>query len=121
MHNLNEGVDVRQVARVYEPTGCDGAEAVVQGDEIKVPAIPVNVKDTTAAGDCFVGVLASALDRGLSLEAAMRRASAAAVIACSRPGSQSSIPFAAETDQWISRRHRESPHRIARLSTRFSP
>ncbi|WP_331375297.1 ribokinase [Sinorhizobium chiapasense] len=86
---------------VLRTLGGDGAEAVMNGEEIKVSAMGVDVKDTTAAGDCFVGVLASALDRGLSLEAAMRRASKAAAIACSRPGSQSSIPFAAETDNWI--------------------
>ncbi|MER8760547.1 hypothetical protein NKH69_34165 [Mesorhizobium sp. M0976] len=51
-------------------------------------------------GDCFVGVLASALDRVLSNKAAVGRAVTAAGISCSRGGSQSSIPFAAETDQW---------------------
>ncbi|TIR50649.1 MAG: ribokinase [Mesorhizobium sp.] len=90
--NLNTGV--------LRTLGAQGAEAVVQGEEIKVSAMPVGVVDTTAAGDCFVGVLASALDRGLSLEAAMRRASTAAAIACSRPGSQASIPVSAEIDQF---------------------
>ncbi|MER9020126.1 ribokinase [Mesorhizobium sp. M0195] len=86
---------------VLRTLGGDGAEAVTNGQEIKVSAMAVDVKDTTAAGDCFVGVLASALDHGLSLEASMRRASKAAAIACSRFGSQSSIPFATETDNWI--------------------
>jgi ribokinase len=54
--------------------------------------------DTTAAGDCFVGVLAAALDRGLSLEAGCRRAAVAAALACTRPGSQASLPLGAEID-----------------------
>lgn len=83
---------------ILRTLGGDGAEAFVSDKAIRVDAMPVEVKDTTAAGDCFVGVLASTLDRGLSLTAAMERASVAAGIACSRTGSQSSIPNSVETD-----------------------
>jgi ribokinase len=62
------------------------------------PAFPVRAVDTTGAGDGFVGVLAASLDRGLDLPAALRRAAAAAALACTRPGTQSSLPHAAETD-----------------------
>jgi len=100
---LGCGASARQLANklntgVLRTLGSKGAEAFMHGREVKISARPVNAVDTTAAGDCFVGVLASALDRGLSLEAAMQRASTAAAIACSRFGSQSSIPFSAETD-----------------------
>ncbi|MGK6317225.1 ribokinase [Neorhizobium sp. DT-125] len=84
---------------VLRTLGGNGAEACVDGAVIHVPAISIEVKDTTAAGDCFVGVLASGLDRGMPLEAAMRRAATAAGLACSRPGSQSSIPFRTETER----------------------
>src|SRR3546814_9819586 len=83
---------------VLRTLGGDGAEAFAIGEYIRVPAMRVDVKDTTAAGDCFVGVLDSALDRGLPLKAAMERASVAAGLACSRVGSQQSIPWAQETD-----------------------
>lgn len=86
--------------RVVRTMGGEGAEAFIDGEELRVPAQRVDAVDTTAAGDCFVGVLASALDRGLAFDAAMRRATTAAAIACSRPGSQSSIPHATETDSW---------------------
>lgn len=62
------------------------------------PAERVVAIDTTAAGDCFVGVLAHRLDRGENLRAAVRRATIAAALCCTRHGSQSSIPTAAETD-----------------------
>ncbi|TIU42728.1 ribokinase [Mesorhizobium sp.] len=88
---------------VVRTLGSKGAEAFVHGHEVNVAALPVNAVDTTAAGDCFVGVLASALDRGLPFEAAMQRASTAAAIACSKPGSQSSIPLAVETDKFVAR------------------
>ena len=83
---------------VLRTLGGDGAEAFAAGEYIRVPAMRVDVRDTTAAGDCFVGVLASALDRSLPLKAAMERASIAAGLACSRVGSQQSIPWAQETD-----------------------
>jgi ribokinase len=63
-----------------------------------VPAVPVTPVDTTGAGDCWCGVLAASLDRGLGVEAAMRRAAAAAAIACTRPGAAAAVPMAAETD-----------------------
>ncbi len=84
---------------ILRTLGGDGAEAFVNGESIRVQAMSIDVKDTTAAGDCFVGVLASTLDRGLSLKAAMQRASIAAGIACSRFGSQQSIPVHEETSQ----------------------
>jgi ribokinase len=59
-------------------------------------AAPVRAVDTTAAGDCFVGVLAAALSRGDALPDALCRANAAAGLACTRPGSQGSLPNAAD-------------------------
>ncbi|MBY5463925.1 ribokinase [Rhizobium leguminosarum] len=94
--SLSESLDTG----VLRTMGGEGAEAFIDGENVRVPALSVDAVDTTAAGDCFVGVLASALDRGLSLDAAMRRAAKAAAIACSRPGSQSSIPYNDETDSW---------------------
>ncbi|MEZ2128218.1 MULTISPECIES: ribokinase [unclassified Sinorhizobium] len=83
---------------VLRTLGAEGAEVFVDGEEARVAAVPVETVDTTAAGDCFIGVLASALDRGLRLEEAMQRAAVAAAIACSRAGSQTSIPDYKDTD-----------------------
>ncbi|MGV2113783.1 ribokinase [Agrobacterium salinitolerans] len=85
---------------VLRTMGGKGAEAYIGGEHVTVPALQIDVVDTTAAGDCFVGVLAAALDRGAGIQEAMRRATTAAAIACSRSGSQSSIPSAKETDSW---------------------
>ena len=52
----------------------------------------VAVVDTTGAGDTFVGVLASGLDAGLSLEATIVRASAAASLSCTARGAQGGMP-----------------------------
>jgi ribokinase len=87
---------------VVRTLGGDGLEAASAEDGlIRLPARPVIVVDTTGAGDCFVGVLAAALDRGEGLSAALQRATAAAALCCTRAGSQGSIPVAAETDRFL--------------------
>ncbi|MFM2148819.1 MAG: Ribokinase [Pseudomonadota bacterium] len=78
--------------------GEGGAFAAMASGEVAVPAFPAAAVDTTGAGDCWCGVLCAALDRGLPLREAMRRASAAAAIAVTRPGAASAMPAAAETD-----------------------
>ena len=78
--------------------GAAGAEAAGPEGRWHVPALPAEVADTTGAGDCWCGVLAAALSRGTPLEAAMRRAAAAAALAVSRPGAADSMPMAAETE-----------------------
>lgn len=73
-----------------------GAELATAAGTFRTPAFPVQVVDTTGAGDAWCGVLAAALGRGLPMEAALRRASAAAALAYTRPGA--AMPAAAETD-----------------------
>ena len=83
---------------VVRTLGADGLEAAAQDGVRTLAARVITPVDTTAAGDCFVGVLAAALDRGATLDAALGRATRAAALCCTRPGSQGSIPRAAETD-----------------------
>ena len=78
--------------------GEHGLEAATPEGVLQMPARKVQVVDTTAAGDCFTGVLAAGLDRGLALRAALHRANVAAALCCSRAGSQGSLPLAGETD-----------------------
>lgn len=58
------------------------------------PAFNVTAVDTTGAGDTFSGVLVAALSQGNAVNLAMQRASAAAALACTANGAQSSIPEA---------------------------
>jgi ribokinase len=83
---------------VVRTLGEEGADVATGAGMQRVPARRVTPVDTTAAGDCFVGVLAAALDRGTSLADALARASAAAALCCTRAGSQSSLPDANETN-----------------------
>ncbi len=88
---------------VVRTLGAEGAEAATAEGALRIAAHAIEAVDSTAAGDCFVGVMASALDAGASLDRALRRGAAAAAIACTRAGSQGSIPTAAETDSLLHR------------------
>ena len=88
---------------VVRTLGEKGADVATAAGVQHVPAQRIRPVDTTAAGDCFVGVLAAALDRGTSLSAALTRASAAAALCCTRAGSQSSLPTGTETNAMLER------------------
>lgn len=94
--------DLRQALGiiVIRTLGGDGLDAATADGVLRLPARPITPVDTTGAGDCFVGVLAAALDRGLDLRTALERATTAAAPCCGRAGSQGSIPIAAETDSF---------------------
>lgn len=81
---------------VIRTLGALGSEAAAAEGTWTVPAFAARVRDTTAAGDCYVGALAAALDRGADLRSAMREASAAAALTCERAGSQASLPVRAD-------------------------
>jgi ribokinase len=78
--------------------GARGCCAAERGTFFLQPAFKVEPVDTTAAGDTFCGTLAAALCSGSPLPQALRRASAAAALATTRVGAQSSIPDAQEVD-----------------------
>jgi ribokinase len=80
--------------------GGDGCLVLRRGQEpLHVKGIPVQVIDTTGAGDTFCGVLAAGLARGLDVEAAARLATAAGALAVTRPGAQTAVPSAEEVAQ----------------------
>jgi ribokinase len=78
--------------------GAAGAIGARRDEVLRVEALSVNAVDTTGAGDCFVGVLASALARGASLHAAMQRAAIAGSLACTVVGAMPSFPDRAQID-----------------------
>lgn len=88
---------------IVRTLGAAGVEAATAAGNFTLSAIAVNVVDTTAAGDCFVGVLASALDRRLDMRAALARAVVASGLACTKRGAQASLPSRHETDSALSR------------------
>ena len=83
--------------------GDRGAVAYVDGDIQRIPPIPMEVVDTTAAGDVFSGALAASLSRGQALGQALRFATAAAALSTTKAGAQTSIPSLAQVESLLKR------------------
>lgn len=93
---------LRAVARKARGTciatlGDRGAIALLEGRLLRIPALPVDVRDTTGAGDAFHGSLCLALARGIDRPDALGFAVAAASLSCRGLGGRS-FPAAAEVD-----------------------
>ncbi len=67
----------------------------------QVAALPVDVVDSTAAGDAFNGALAVALARGLPLPDAVRVGCVAGSLATTRPGAQPSMPTLDDVQRYV--------------------
>jgi ribokinase len=86
--------------------GNQGALLVTQTGETHVPGFPVPVVDTTAAGDAFVGGLAVATVRGLTVGEAVSYANACGALAVTKAGAQPSLPTAAEVEKLLAGKKR---------------
>ncbi len=84
------------VATVVTTLGARGCIAKTPEGWRVQEAFAVTPVDTTAAGDTFCGSFAAQCARGAGTADALRFASAAAALACTRAGAQSSIPTQAE-------------------------
>jgi len=87
------------VPRVVLTLGSAGAwYADREGRSERVPPFPVEVHDTTAAGDAFTGALAVAWGEGRDLVDAVRWACAAGAACVRRVGAYPSLPNRADID-----------------------
>ena len=78
-------------------------------------ALAVTPVDTTGAGDTFCGAFTAALGQQSALGGALRLASAAAALACTRMGAQSSIPQRSEVDAFLAQQPRNDSSRQSAL------
>jgi ribokinase len=80
--------------------GAQGALVRTRAEATHVPGIPVDVVDTTGAGDTFCGALAARLDEGAPLPDATRFATVAAALSVRRAGAVPAIPTREEIDDF---------------------
>ena len=97
--SLHAALDITAVRMM----GVQGAEAVSDDGFLHMPPLPVDMRNTTAAADCFAGIFAAALARGANLATALRRAAVAAALSATRADVQGSMPSSAGIDQAMRR------------------
>jgi ribokinase len=83
--------------------GADGVVAIDGGRMHRAAGLKIVPVDTVGAGDTFCGYFVTALDAGLDVPTALRRAAAAGSLACLKAGAQPAIPVAAEVDAALAR------------------
>ena len=72
--------------------GAGGSIALWKGQRIRVGAFPVEVTDSTGAGDAFRAGLIRGLLQGASVESMLRSAHAVAALSCQAMGAQAGLP-----------------------------
>ncbi len=91
---LAHRLQARGVRNVVVTRGGDGALIIHEDQSVEhVPGVGVDVVDTTGAGDAFNCALAVSLAEGKSLSAAVRFATYAGALACTKLGVIPALPY----------------------------
>src|SRR4051794_1822947 len=104
----DDGEALKKIARLTPSflAGTRGAQGTLWLDEQQnlrqTPAFPVHTVDTLGAGDVFHGAFALAITEGQDVPAALRFASAAAALKCTRFGGAFAAPQRAEVAELLS-------------------
>jgi sulfofructose kinase len=115
----DDGEALKKIARLTQSflAGTRGAQGTIWLDEHQTlqqtPAFPVHTVDTLGAGDVFHGAFALAITEKQDLRAALRFASAAAALKCTRFGGAFAAPQRAEVEALLSQGQPASPARTA--------
>ena len=91
----------RGAQNVIVTLGANGALVVTKDMTKHVPAFEIEVVDTTAAGDAFIGGFASALLQNKLLEEAVRYGCACGALAATKFGAQPSLPTREEVERFL--------------------
>jgi ribokinase len=92
----------RGATQVVITLGKDGACLCEQTESgvrfTSIPSISIEAVDTTAAGDAFIGTLATYVSEYQELQDACRKACIAGALAATKLGAQTSLPWRAEVE-----------------------
>jgi sulfofructose kinase len=108
----DDAAALRKVAKLTPSflAGTRGPQGTIwldeQGNIQETPAFPVHTVDTLGAGDVFHGAFALAVTEGQELRQALRFASAAAALKCTRFGGAFAAPQRAEVEALLGQNQR---------------
>jgi ribokinase len=91
----------RGAKNVIVTLGSKGALLITGSNITQIDSYKVDVTDTTAAGDSFIGGFASALIRNTELEEAVKYGNACGALAVTKFGAQPSLPTKLEVETFI--------------------
>jgi ribokinase len=86
---------------VFAKLGNRGVVVSSQEESYHVPGFAVKTLDTTAAGDTFIGALATTITKNMPISECVKTANAAAAITVTRFGAQNAMPTLTETKEFI--------------------
>ena len=107
----DDGEALKKIAKLTSSflAGTRGAQGTIwldeKGDLQQTPAFPVHTVDTLGAGDVFHGAFTLAITENQDIPAALRFASAAAALKCTRFGGAFAAPQRAEVEELLSHAH----------------
>ena len=96
--------------------GAEGAMARQDGEVVQVPAIPVEVVDTTGAGDCFNAGFIYGYLRGAPLETCLRAGNICGGLSTTAVGGRAAAPTAARVEEYL----RRCPADVYRIHRSYS-
>ncbi|MCX7597342.1 MAG: ribokinase [Armatimonadetes bacterium] len=99
-----ENLHGRGIKRVVVKLGAKGCVLFDEEGARRVRAYQVQAVDTTGAGDTFAAALAVRLAEGASFDDAALFATAAAAIACTKPGAEAAMPTRQQVESFMARR-----------------
>src|SRR5882724_3622891 len=114
---VDDGEALKKIAKLTPSflAGTRGAQGTIwldeQGTLQQTPAFPVHTVDTLGAGDVFHGAFALAITEKQDIPSALRFASAAAALKCTRFGGAFAAPQRAEVEELLSPSQATSPAR----------
>ncbi len=95
-------VKARGPGVVVVTLGADGVMVLARGEAPeRIAGCKVQVRDTTGAGDCFVGAFVAEMLRGKTPTQAARFANTAAAMSVTLDGASDSIPKRVDVERWL--------------------
>jgi ribokinase len=101
---LHDPAQTSRITRIRTEGEAGSTVRFADGTTLHCAAFPVEVVDSTAAGDAFAGAFVASLADHASYEVALTRGNAAGALACTVAGAQPSLPTAAAIDALVATR-----------------